>query len=236
MYSTHQRAVEVPDVVVQRLPRYLRALDQLTQGGATVVSSQQLGERLQMTPAQIRKDLSYFGRFGKQGQGYNVLSLSEELRQILGLNRQWRVALVGVGRLGRAIIGYPGFAPEGFQVAAAFDSNPTHTGQEVAGLVIQPVAELCDTIRRLDIQIAIVAVPAPVTQKVVDLLVECGVRAILSYAPTTIQAPPHVRVRTIDPVLVLQSMTYYLGSVAGASPAPVAARRPRGGTERRGLP
>ena len=112
---------EVPEVVVLRLPLYVRALSQLRDSGTDVVSSQQLGSLLQMTPAQIRKDLSYFGRFGKQGRGYNVRFLLHELREILGLDREWRACLIGVGRLGHAIINYPGFSPEGFKIVAAFD-------------------------------------------------------------------------------------------------------------------
>jgi redox-sensing transcriptional repressor len=163
-----------------------------------------------MTPAQIRKDLSYFGRFGKQGRGYSVRHLLQELRQIMGLNREWNVALVGVGRLGRAIIGYPGFAPEGFKVIAAFDANPSQIGQVIGGLEIQPVSMLPQTVAEKDIHIAIVAVPASHTQVVVDLLTQSGVKAILNYTPSTPEVPPGVRVSNIDPVLALQAMTFYL--------------------------
>lgn len=203
-------ALEVPEVVVQRLPLYVRALNELTQRGTDTVSSQQLGNKLQMTPAQIRKDLSYFGRFGKQGRGYNVRYLLGELRQILGLERKWNVAVIGVGRLGRAIISYPGFAPEGFNIVAALDADLRQVGQTVAGLIVQPMSELEQAIRQKDISMAIVAVPAAQAQEVADHLVRCNVKAILNYAPVSPKVPEDVKVRAIDPVLALQSMTYYL--------------------------
>lgn len=206
---------EVPEVVVARLPLYVRALKQLLSEGWEVVSSQQLGKRLSVTPAQIRKDLGYFGRFGKQGRGYNVRHLAEELTRILGLDRDWDVAVVGMGRLGRAIVEYPGFNPEGFQVVAAFDSNAALVGQTLAGVNVQSVEDMPTVLRQRNIRIAIAAVPAQHTQEVVDRLVDCGVQAILNYAPTSPQVPPGVQLRNIDPVLALQSMTYYVHSPRG---------------------
>ncbi len=204
------RRTEVPEVVVARLPQYVRILSRLLEDQVDVVSSQQLGEKLQVTPAQIRKDLSYFVRFGKQGRGYSVYSLLERLRQILGLNSYWNVAVVGVGRLGRAIISYPGFTPDGFRLVAAFDANPAVLGETVGDLTVSPMEHLRDLVERQQISIAIVAVPAEETQEVVDLLTDCGVRAILNYAPITPQVQGGVRIRNIDPVISLQSMTYYL--------------------------
>ncbi len=203
---------EVPDVVVSRLPQYVRTLSQLLAEGVQIANSQQLGDKLQITPAQIRKDLSYFGRFGKQGRGYNVNHLLEELRQILGLTVTWNVAVVGVGRLGRAILNYPGFTPDGFQLVAALDDNPELVGKDVGGLTVQPVDRLADVIDNYRVSIAIVAVPIAYTQAVVDRLVECGVKAILNYAPILPQVPDDVSVRSIDPLLSLQSMTYYLAN------------------------
>ena len=203
-------ADQVPDVVVLRLPLYVRALSQLLAQGGEVVSSQQLGVLLQMTPAQIRKDLSYFGRFGKQGRGYNVGFLLKELGQILGLDRKWRACLVGMGRLGQAIVNYPGFAPEGFDIVAAFDSDPDQVGGSVGGVKVEPMSMLRDTISNRDIAIAIVAVPAGQAQAVVDQLVEAEVRGILNYAPVALQVPMSIVMRNIDPVLSLQSMTFYL--------------------------
>ena len=201
---------EVPDVVVLRLPLYVRALNQLRDAGNTVVSSQQLGSLLQMTPAQIRKDLSYFGRFGKQGRGYNVRFLREELRSILGLDRNWSSCLVGVGRLGQAVINYPGFVPEGFNIVATFDSDPEQVGKEIGGIHVQPMSDLGDVVGSGMVDIGIVAVPAVQAQTVIDQLVAAGVKGILNYAPVAPQVPMHIVIRNIDPVLSLQSMTFYL--------------------------
>ena len=201
---------EVPEVVISRLPQYVRILSQLLESGESVTNSQQLGEQLQVTPAQIRKDLSYFGRFGKQGRGYVVRDLLRELKQILGLNSEWNVAVVGVGRLGNAILNYPGFNPDGFHLVAAFDNNLANVGRQVGGVSVQPMGEMAETVAARDISIAIVAVPSAHTQTVIDQLVDCGVRAILNYAPINAQVPEGIRVRSIDPVLALQSMTYYL--------------------------
>ena len=204
---------EVPEVVVSRLPQYLRILNRLMEDGITVVSSQQLGEKLQVTPAQIRKDLSYFGRFGKQGRGYSVLDLLERLRQILGVNTYWNVAVVGVGRLGRAIVNYPGFNPDGFHLVAAFDVNNDVIGSDVGGLTVHSLDDLRKVVAERKISIAIVAVPVSHTQEVVDQLVACGIRAILNYAPIIPHVREGVKIRNIDPVLSLQSMTYYINGV-----------------------
>jgi redox-sensing transcriptional repressor len=202
--------MEIPPVVIDRLPLYARALATLDQQGREVVSSQELGQALNVTPAQIRKDLSYFGRFGKQGRGYNVDKLLDELRRILGLNRQWRMALVGVGRLGRAILGYEGFAPQGFRIVEAFDSDPGMIGQTVDGLVVKPTSDIEVVLASSPVDIGIVAVPAETAQKVIDALVNSEVGAILNYAPITAHVPRGVQVKRVDPVLALQGMTYYL--------------------------
>jgi redox-sensing transcriptional repressor len=203
-------STDAPEVVVQRLPLYIRVLAQFDATGAEMVSSEQLGTQLQMTPAQIRKDLSYFGRFGKQGRGYNVKRLALELRAILGLDRQWNAGLVGVGRLGRAIIAYPGFRPEGFRIIAAFDADPSVVDSAIGDIEVRPIDQIKQTVAELGIQIGIVAVPATNAQSVFDALVHAGIKAILNYAPVAPQVPLDVKVRGVDPVLALQSMTYFL--------------------------
>ncbi|MBM3957002.1 MAG: redox-sensing transcriptional repressor Rex [Gemmatimonadetes bacterium] len=200
----------VPNVIVQRLPVYVRVLSQMESRGIEITSSDQLGESLGMTPAQIRKDLSYFGRFGRQGRGYNVHHLATQLRRILRLDLTWDTALVGVGRLGRAVAAYPGFAPQGIRIAAAFDVDPAIIGQKVADLTVQPLSTLPATVRSRGIKVAIVTVPAQHAQEVIDTLVDAGIRALLNYAPVTPRVPPGVRLHSVDPVLALQSMTYYL--------------------------
>ena len=205
---------DVPEVVIERLPQYLRALAHLETSGIDVISSQQLGELLQVTPAQIRKDLSYFGRFGKQGRGYGIAHLLERLRHILGLDQTWNVAIVGIGRLGRSIISYPGFEPEGFRVVCAFDTDRAIVGQMEGGLIIHDFSDFKEVAEREQVRIAIVAVPAWVAQEVIDQLVGAGIKAVLNYAPKSAITPPDVRVRNVDPVVALQSMTYYLSSPA----------------------
>jgi redox-sensing transcriptional repressor len=211
--------IEIPDVVIDRLPVYARALAALERHGREVVSSQELGKQLGVTPAQIRKDLSYFGRFGKQGRGYNVKRLLEELHQILGLDRKWTMVVVGVGQLGRAVLSYGGFAPQGFTIVAAFDSDAITIGEQLGDLIVQPIEKMKAEIAGRSVDIGIVATPASAAQGVIDALVDCGVRAILNYAPIAAQVPPYVHVKDIDPVLSLQSMTFYLKD--SAQPEPV---------------
>jgi redox-sensing transcriptional repressor len=199
----------VPEVVIQRLPLYVRVLTQYSSAGEEVISSEQLGSRLQMTPAQIRKDLSYFGRFGKQGRGYDVAMLERQLREILGLDRTWNAAVVGMGRLGRAVVSYPGFAPEGFNISAAFDTSHDIVGKTISGLHVQSISQLTESVKELDIKIGIVTVPVDHAQEVIDAMVLAGIKSILNYAPLSPQVPEGVTMRGIDPVLSLQSMTYY---------------------------
>ncbi|MGQ9516808.1 MAG: redox-sensing transcriptional repressor Rex [Anaerolineae bacterium] len=202
--------VEVPDIVVSRLPLYLRALNFLAEEGVETISSAELAQRLGISSAQIRKDLSFFGEFGKQGTGYNVEFLRKKIKEILNLTRIWDVALVGAGDLGHALVHYGGFLGQGFRISLVFDNNPQKIGQEIAGLIIQPANRIKELIRQHGIQIAIIAVPASAAQKVTDELVAAGVRAILNYAPITLKVPPDVHVQYIDPVTRLQHMTYYL--------------------------
>jgi redox-sensing transcriptional repressor len=204
--------IEIPDVVIDRLPVYARALAALERNGREVVSSQELGAQLGVTPAQIRKDLSYFGRFGKQGRGYNVKRLLEELHQILGLDRKWTMVVVGVGQLGRAVLSYGGFVPQGFQIVEAFDSDPRVVGERVDHIVVRPVEEMRAVLSSRPPDIGIVTSPAAAAQEIIDELVRCGVKAILNYAPIAARAPSNVRVKDIDPVLSLQSMTFHLKS------------------------
>jgi redox-sensing transcriptional repressor len=202
--------IEIPDVVIDRLPLYYRLLSRLDSEGRSVVSSQELGEELGVTPAQIRKDLSYFGRFGKQGRGYSVARLLDELKSILGLDTRWRVVVIGIGRLGRAVASYPGFESQGFDIIAMYDASAAVVGTEIEGQHVRDVATLEPDLKKTAVDIGIVAVPGEFAQDVVDTLVEAGVHAILNYTPNRVQTPPGVEVRHINPVLFLQSMTYHL--------------------------
>lgn len=203
-----------PDVVVRRLPLYARTLAYLQQEGIKSVSSQELGARINVTAAQIRKDLSYFGQLGKQGIGYNVDELLQHINRILGLSQQWNVVLVGVGPLGQAIARYSGFSDKGIHIVGLFDVDPRKVGTEFAGVGVRHVNELADVAREQNVRMAIVAVSADHAQEVVNLLVKAGVEAILNYAPVIVQVPQGVWVRHIDPVSLLHSMTYYLAREA----------------------
>ncbi len=200
----------VPDIVIGRLPRYLQALERMRLEGITTTSSLELGQRLGISAAQIRKDLSHFGEFGKQGTGYSVEFLIEQLRAILNLNRMWDLALVGVGDLGSALARYQGFTNRGFRIVLAFDNDPQKIGKRIGHLVIEDSATIPERIRQTGVRIAMLTVPAAEAQKVTDCLVEAGIRAILNYAPIHLVVPPGIIVENIDPILKLQHMTYYL--------------------------
>ena len=200
----------IPDIVIGRLPVYLRALERLAQEGYNVTSSQELGERLGISSAQIRKDLSHFGGFGKQGTGYHISYLIEQLKNVLNVDRAWPVALVGAGDLGRAVANYRGFAERSFHIACVFDTDPAKLGRRVGRCQVQDFRTCGPVLRDLGIQVAMIAVPAGSAQAVADRLIGHGVRAILNYAPISLNVPEDVHVQHIDPVVHLQHMTYYL--------------------------
>ena len=207
-----------PDVVIGRLPLYARSLRYLLQEGVTSVSSQELGDRINVTAAQIRKDLSYFGEFGKQGIGYDVEKLLAQIEDILGLSQEWSVALVGIGHLGEAIARYEGFRSQGIRIVALFDSDPNKLGTAINGLTISVDSEIEPICREHGVRLAIISVPASRAQEVADMLIGAGVRAILNYAPVVIQVPEGVWVRNIDPVGLIHRMTYYLAREAEKGP------------------
>jgi redox-sensing transcriptional repressor len=201
----------VPDIVISRLPWYLQTLNQMAKQSLHTVSSKMLAERLGTTAAQIRKDLSYFGGFGKQGTGYSIYFLIEQLQMILNLDRVWQVAVVGAGDLGRALTHYQGFASRGIEIVRLFDLDPKVIGTTVGSVTVQDVKDLEQEIRKLGIKIAILTVPAQAAQETAERLVDAGIEAILNYAPITLILPERVHVQHIDPVLHLQRMMYYLG-------------------------
>lgn len=201
---------QIPDIVIGRLPLYLRALQRMTIEGRLVTSSQELGEKLGISAAQIRKDLSQFGEFGKQGTGYDIRYLLEQISQILHVDHEWEIAIVGAGDIGSAVARYKGFTNRGFRVAMIFDNDPEKIGMIIDTFTIQNIANMVEAIRAAKLKIAMVAVPASVAQNVADQLVKAGVQAILNYAPITLNVPKNVYVQYIDPVIHLQRMTYYL--------------------------
>lgn len=201
----------VPDIVVGRLPIYLRALSFLKADNRETTSSQELGDRLGISSAQIRKDLSHFGEFGKQGTGYDIRYLESNLKQILHVDRMWDVVLIGAGDLGQALANYRGFAGRGFRIAAVFDKDPSKVGKELSeNLIIEDVENLSARAKEAGWKIAIIAVSAEAAQAVANTLIEAGVPAILNYAPISLISPSGVRVEQIDPTVHLQHLTYYL--------------------------
>jgi redox-sensing transcriptional repressor len=200
----------VPDIVVGRLPLYLRALNELFARGKRYTSSQEIGDWLGMSSAQIRKDLSHFGEFGKQGMGYSVEELRARISGILRIDKEWPVVIIGAGHIGRAVANYPGFADRGFRVKAVFDADERLVGEQIGATTVLHMSALAQFVRDNGIHVAMISVPATAAQSVVDTLVEAGIRAILNYAPISLNVPGHVRVENIDPVLHLQHMTYYL--------------------------
>jgi redox-sensing transcriptional repressor len=203
-------ANRIPDIIIGRLPVYLRALQQLSEKGIMTTSSQELGEIIGISAAQIRKDISQFGEFGKQGTGYSIPFLIERLRDILKVDRVWEVVIVGMGDIGHALARYNGFANRGFHINMVFDNDPQKIGQKVGDYEIYDVASLPEKVKQNKIKLAMLTAPAPVAQEIADLLVKSGIKAILNYAPTSLNVPPGVRVQYTDPVTHLQRMTYYL--------------------------
>lgn len=212
MSEQHQavHTAEIPDIVIGRLPVYLRTLKQLVEQGREVTSSQELGELLGISSAQIRKDLSHFGEFGKQGTGYNTTFLCAQLEEILQVDCVWPVVMIGAGNLGNALASYNGFENRGFRIVAVFDSDPQKVSKKLGTLQVQSIAEIPDVIEKFSCQIAVLAVPAVGAQEVADILVAAGIKSILCYAPTTLTLPKEIRVEYIDPVIYFQHMTYYL--------------------------
>lgn len=202
--------MKVPDIVVGRLPLYLRSLTQMAEDGKKITSSQELGGRLGISSAQIRKDLSQFGEFGKQGTGYQIIYLADQIRKILRVEKIWDVVLVGSGDLGHAVANYAGFLHRGFRIVSVYDNDPNKIGETIAKFTVKDVRQLKEDIRAMEIKVAMLAVPAQQAQEVSDDLIAAGVEAILCYAPTSLTLPPQIKIQYIDPVLHLQHMTYYL--------------------------
>jgi redox-sensing transcriptional repressor len=204
------RLPKIPEMTVHRLSVYTRCLLQLEEDGVKTVSSQELAARFNLNSAQVRKDLAYFGEFGVRGIGYYVSGLKAELQRILGLDREWPVALVGFGNLGSALFHYKGFGRQGFRIAAIFDDDPAKSGRDVDGVPILRTRALAREVKALGIQIAIVAVPADSAQAVTDQLVAAGIKAVLNFAPARIRVPRDVRFKDVDLSIELETLSFYL--------------------------
>lgn len=202
--------VKISDSAVRRLSLYLRRLRNLCGEGVELVSSRELAERSGATSAQVRKDLSLFGSFGKRGRGYSVPELARTLEEILGLQRSWRVGLVGVGKIGSALLGYRDLERRGFDVVAAFDIAEAKIGREVFGVHVHALSDLAEVAGEDGIEIGIIATPPEAAQEIAQRLAEVGVGAILNFAPVKIALSDAVPVRTMDVVLELEGLSYLL--------------------------
>jgi redox-sensing transcriptional repressor len=199
----------IPEATVARLPLYYRALLDTAERDVPTISSERLAELAGVNAAKVRKDLSYLGSYGTRGVGYDVEYLLHEISRELGLTRDWPVVIVGVGNLGRALANYRGFGARGFRVVALVDADPAIVGTEVGDLVVEPLAELDDIVRRREIVIAVLATPASAAQEVTDLLVDAGVTSILNFAPALVTVPDGVSLRKVDLAIELQILSFY---------------------------
>ncbi|MBI1375413.1 MAG: redox-sensing transcriptional repressor Rex [Phycisphaera sp.] len=199
---------EVPEPAVRRLSLYLRQLEALKLKQVTTISSRRLADSLDLTDAQVRKDLAYFGQFGRPGVGYEVIPLITRLRQILGTDRVIRTILIGAGNLGSALASYHRFATKGFEMVGVFDSDPARNGEQMGHLTVQPMAQLNRAVRDSGARLAIMAVPADAAQSVADQLVKAGVRGILNFAPVRVTTPDDVTVHDIDMSAELEQLSF----------------------------
>jgi redox-sensing transcriptional repressor len=198
------------EATVRRLSLYLRFLEEFEARGLATISSDELAARGGTTSAQVRKDLSFFGSFGKRGLGYSVNELAGRLRQILGLEREWRVIIVGAGKIGAALAQYRGFYQRGFQVTAVYDSDPAKVGRKVDGFTIRNTAELREDNKRQAADIAVITVPAEAAQHVVNQAVDAGIKAIMNFAPIQLHVPDHVTLKTVNMAMELEGLSFAL--------------------------
>ncbi len=202
------RSESIPNPAVRRLSLYLRQLESFKRKDRRTISSKQLGESLNLTDAQVRKDLAYFGQFGHPGIGYRVDDLIGQVKRILGTDKTWNVLLVGAGNLGRALMAYHGFDAKGFRLAAVFDNDSSKSGKQEGEFRVQPLSELIPTIQKLNIRLGIMAVPADVAQEVADQLVAAGVRGLLNFAPVSIHVPQDVALNSVDLAVQLEQLSF----------------------------
>lgn len=200
----------IADSTVRRLSAYLRFLEDFEARGLTTISSEELAGRGGTTSAQVRKDLSFFGSFGKRGLGYSVPELAGRLREILGLGREWRVVIVGAGKIGAALAQYRGFRQRGFNILAAYDSNPEKVGRALDGISVRDIEQIEADFRRERPDIVVLTVPAEQAQHVLDRVVKAGIKAILNFAPTQLQAPADVTVKSVNMAMELEGLSFAL--------------------------
>lgn len=200
---------EIPDATVARLPLYLRALSAIAETGVSTVSSEELAAKADVSPAKLRKDLSYLGSYGTRGVGYDCDLLTGEIARTLGVVDQWHVVIVGIGRLGQALAGFSGLRVRGLEVVALLDNDADVVGAQVSGLTVRPMSDLADVVREHRVSIAVLTTPGGSAQAVCDALVEAGVRSILNFAPVALRVPPGVIVRRVDLAGELQILAFH---------------------------
>jgi len=210
MPPSNYRLTKIPEMTIRRLSIYTRCLLQLEEDDVKTISSQELAERFNLNSAQVRKDLAYFGEFGVRGIGYYVSGLKAELQRILGLDREWPVALVGLGNLGSALFHYKGFSRQGFRIAIVFDDDPAKAGREIGGVPIVSTRDVAREVKARAIQIAVIAVPADAAQGVADQLVAAGIKAVLNFAPARLRVPKDARLKNVDLSIELETLSFYL--------------------------
>jgi len=202
---------KIPEATIGRLTSYSRFLKEADEKGITTVSSQQIAKATGVTPAQVRKDLAYFGEFGTRGVGYNPRELYNYIMKILGLDRRWAVVIVGAGRLGAALSMYKGFAERGFDIVCIFDEDPEKIGKKIGNIEVRPMEELSEKVKEYSVKLGIVAVPASAAQEVVDIMVKAGIRGIINFAPVNVSVPEGVVLRRVDLASQLEYLTFHLG-------------------------
>lgn len=204
-----------PKAVVGRVSLYLRQLESFQRQGHTTISSSQLGAALAINNAQVRKDLAFFGQFGYPGIGYRIEELIAALRRILGIDRDWPLALVGLGNLGRALLKYRGFRSRGFHIVALFDNDPQKVGKTHDGMVVEPLDAMPKVIAARNVSLAVLSVPAEAAQRVADQMVGCGILGILNFAPVPLTVPPSISVVAVDLSVQLEHLAYKVQNTQG---------------------
>jgi redox-sensing transcriptional repressor len=210
MPRSSYRLPKIPEMTIRRLSVYTRCLLQLEEDGVDTISSQELAARFNLNSAQVRKDLAYFGEFGVRGIGYYVSGLKAELQRILGLDREWPVALVGLGNLGSALFHYKGFRSQGFRIVVVFDDDPAKVGREIDGVPIHATRDIAREVAARSVQIAILAIPAEAAQAVTDQLVAAGIKSVLNFAPARLRVPKEARLKHVDLSIELETLSFYL--------------------------
>jgi len=206
------KTLKIPEATIIRLSVYSRHLTEVDRKGIITTSSGDIADGVGVSPAQVRKDLAYFGEFGTRGVGYNVKDLRQHILRILGLSVDWSVTLVGVGNLGLALSSYKGFSERGFIITSIFDSDPSKVGTLIDKVEVLPIEQLEEVVKQNRTQIGIVAVPAAVAQEIADKLIKSGVQAILNFAPVVLNVPPEIELRNVDLVVNLEVLTFNVGA------------------------